>query len=92
MITPVIIQILFWLGVISCILGGIGMMGVGVLSLGGRTATNGIMTMLTGVGILILGPLVVRIYCEIMIVLFRMNETMTDISKSLTNLNQSSPK
>ena len=92
MITPVIIQIFFWIGVVGCILGGLGMIGVGLLSLSGRDAANGILTILSGLGLIFLGPLVVRIYCEIMIVLFRINETLTDISQSLAKQNQAAPR
>ena len=39
---------------------------------------------LIGIGILaaVAGPLVVRIYCEWLIVLFRINDTLTDIRRN----------
>ena len=33
--------------------------------------------------LLIFGPLVVRIYCEILIIFFRINETLTEIKHDL---------
>ena len=77
MLTPVVIQILFWLGVVACILGGIGAILAGIARID-RTPE------LIGIGILALvfGPLVMRIYCEWLIVLFRINDTLTDIRRN----------
>ncbi len=72
MITPVIIQILFWIGIAVCVIGGIVAIIAGAA--GGRAlfALQGLMT-------LILGPIAVRVYLELIIVMFRINETLTDI-------------
>ncbi|MBN1396230.1 MAG: DUF4282 domain-containing protein [Pirellulales bacterium] len=64
MVTPIIIQVLFWLGVIACVLAGI------VQLLNGDVF--GLLT-------LIIGPLGVRVYCEILIVIFSINDTLTEI-------------
>ena len=77
MITPVIIQILFWIGVAIAVIGALGMIVIGVTSNG-----QGIMV-LGGLVMLVLGPVVVRIYCELLILFFRMNETLTDIKNGL---------
>lgn len=76
MVTPVIIQILFWVGVALCVIFGIGFMVVG-----SQYGTNG--AVLKGLLLLILGPLGVRIYCEILIIFFRINETLTEIKHTL---------
>ena len=86
MITPIIIQIVFWLGVIGCVIAGIGMM----LS---ASATSSLMPqmpgqspalqVLAGLAVIIFGPLACRIYCELLILLFRMNESLTDIKRGL---------
>jgi hypothetical protein len=77
MLTPIVIQILFWLGVVACILGGIGAILAGIARID-RTPE------LIGIGILavVFGPLVMRIYCEWLIVLFRINDTLTDIRRN----------
>jgi len=75
MITPVIIQLIFWIGVALCIIFGIGAMFVGSRYGGGNPAY--------GLLILIGGPVVVRIYCEILIIFFRINETLTEIKHAL---------
>ena len=75
MITPVIIQIIFWVGVVLCIIVGLGYILVG--------SRYGNASPAYGVLILILGPVVVRIYCEILIIFFRINETLTEIKHNL---------
>ncbi len=64
MITPIIIQIVFWIGVIVCVLVGLGILTYSAVA---------------GLLVILLGPLVVRLYCELMIVIFRISETLTDI-------------
>lgn len=65
MLTPVIIQIVFWVGVVGSLLGGIMQMSESA----GR-----------GLAMIIVGPLVVRIYCELLMVVFRMNSTLNEIA------------
>lgn len=69
MITPIIIQILFWVGVAICVFSGLFAMVQGELG-----------SFLGGILVLIVGPIVVRIYCEILILFFRMNETLSEIA------------
>jgi hypothetical protein len=76
MVTPVIIEILFWVGVIACIIGGIAMIVMGSHYYGSNTTLKGVL-------LLIFGPLAVRVYCEILIVFFRINETLTEIKHVL---------
>ena len=64
MITPGIMKVLCYLGMIICVVVG-GAMAAGVDPIG-------------GIGILILGPIVVRIYSELMIVIF---ETHGELKK-----------
>lgn len=71
MLTPMIIQVLFWLGIVACIISGIGNMIHG--------------DWINGLEILFLGPLIVRVFCELLILFFRMNETLTDIKDSKSN-------
>lgn len=75
MITPKIIQFVFWIGVALHILGGL----IGIFSL----ATQGVGSFL---GALIIVPLIVivgivllRIWCELMIVIFKIYESLTEI-------------
>lgn len=68
MVTPIFIQLLFWLGVI-------GVIGAGIV-----TMTAGDEPVL-GILMVILGPLVVRIYAELMIVLFRIHSSLNELVK-----------
>jgi uncharacterized membrane protein len=80
MITPIIIPILFWIGTIVCIIAGIVFMVLGAT--GYSNSDSGEMVLL-GIGYLVFGPIVVRIYCELLIILFSINDTLTDIKKQL---------
>ena len=75
MITPIIIQIIFWLGVAACIVMGLALIVAGIKV----DARSGV----AGFAVLILGPILVRIYCEILIIFFRINETLMEIKHDL---------
>ena len=77
MLTPIIIQAVFWLGVVVCVIVGLIYILTGVGQYGGGP------NVLKGVLILFLGPIGVRIYCEILIIFFRINETLTEIKHTL---------
>jgi hypothetical protein len=74
MITPIIIQIIFWIGAIGIFIGGIVV--IATADDGGAGQIVG------GIVLMILGPLAVRIWCEILILFFRMNETITEIKNN----------
>ena len=68
MITPVLIQVLFWLAVVACLV-------IGGLALAyGDERDLGL-----GLGLIILGPILARIYAEILIVIFRINDHLRQI-------------
>lgn len=77
MLTPVIIQAIFWLGVTICIIVGL------VFVLSGVGQYGGGPNVLKGFLLVFLGPIAVRIYCEILIIFFRINETLTEIKHAL---------
>lgn len=78
MITPIIIQILFWILLVASVLSGLFM-----IFRGATADFGGGMTVLRGIIVLLLGPLFVRVYTELLIILFRMNQTLTEISDQL---------
>lgn len=77
MITPVIIQILFWVGVGVAVIAGLVQIGTAFSRYGSAVSV------LTGLLTIVLGPVLVRIYCELLILFFRMNETLTEIRDGL---------
>lgn len=101
MIALPVIQGLFWLGVIACIVfGALQIYGAFNPSPAAPAIVNGVVVaptaatprvatsydagmLVTGLLTIFLGPLIVRIYCEILIVIFRINETLTEIKQEL---------
>lgn len=91
MITPTIIKILFWIGVAASLLGGIIFFfsGLATMFSGFRGAFfGGLFTMISGVFIAVFGVLVSRIYCELIIVVFKALEKLTSIDSKLTVQNK----
>lgn len=68
MITPIIIQVIFWLGVVGCVIMGLGSL------VGGRA--------LYGLVLIVVGPIIVRIECELLILLFRIHDALQEIRAS----------
>ena len=77
MLTPIIIKVLFWVGVALAILGGLATI------VGGLSNDGGGKAVLMGLLMIVLGPVIVRIYCELLIVIFSINDTLTDIKNMM---------
>jgi len=71
MITPMIVQVLFWMAVLFSII-------VGIFDF-----VHG--KYLYGFEILIFGPLLARIAAELIMIFFRMNDSLNEIVTSLRN-------
>lgn len=101
MITPVIIQFLFWITTIILVCAGIYQIFDGLIpqnraivtSSGflGETRTtysgdkkSDLREVVAGFLTVTMGPVLLRIYCELLILFFRMNETLTDIRSNTT--------
>lgn len=67
MITPMVIQVIFWLGVGFSVLAAF------------ATMFQGSYFVLVGLFWLVAGPLMVRIYCELLMLLFRIYEELVSI-------------
>lgn len=80
MIVPIIVQILFWLGILGSVVFSVVQFSMGIANINrpGSTAL-----ILTSPLILIIGPLLSRVYAELLIVIFRINETLTEIREEL---------
>lgn len=66
MITPKIITFIYWLILLGVVVGGLGVMFGGAF--------------LQGVGILVGGALFARIWCELLMVLFKINENLQKLT------------
>ncbi len=79
MITPTIIQVLFWIGVAAVVISGFGVLMNGIRAGGFSIVVALISAPLT----VIVGVLIVRIGCELLIVIFQINNTLTEIKNLL---------
>lgn len=70
MITPVVIQVVFWLGL------------AGNLIVSIMTMTRGGLNILFGLLMLLFGSLMVRVYCELIILFFRIYDSVRAIEDS----------
>ncbi|HEY9577996.1 MAG TPA: DUF4282 domain-containing protein [Pseudobacillus sp.] len=78
MITPTIIKIIFWIGVVMSALSGLSMIITGFNSYYGSG-----FAVLMGLLTLVLGPLLVRVYCELLILFFKMYDSMKNIERQM---------
>lgn len=85
MITPKIIQVLFWIGVALSIISGIITMVGGISQMFSPYGSGftGFFIILWGFAIMILGTIVSRIYCELLIILFKVYESLVSINNKL---------
>jgi hypothetical protein len=67
MVTPVIIQVIFWIAVVAIVIAGIVQLSEGEIG---------------GILVILLGPIAARIYAEILIVIFRINEDVAAIRRA----------
>ncbi len=75
MLVPVIIQIIFWVLVVGVVV-------LSILLIAGGNMEQ----IVIGIIMLPLGPFAVRIMCESMIVVFRINETLTDLRNMIKDM------
>lgn len=73
MVTPKIITVIYWLSIIAVVISGF----VSMFS-GYQGFTFG--SFLMGVGIIVGGILMTRIYCELFIVIFKINENLGKVA------------
>lgn len=79
MLTPVIIRVVYLLGIILCVFFG----------LGAALRGGDLMALIGGIFGMVIGIFSVRIACEALIVAFQINETLSDIKRLLQK--QASP-
>jgi hypothetical protein len=91
MLFPILIQVVFWLGTAAMfIIGGWTIYGAKSEDFSGFVDTTewDRLRVAAGVAIIIVGPLVLRLWAELIILGFRINETLTDIRNELKNSRQ----
>lgn len=87
MITPTIIKILFYVGVAISALSAIILIfsGLGQMFSGFGGGFIGFLMILLGLVSFVVGTLMSRIYCELLIVVFKMQEALSSIDRKLEN-------
>lgn len=84
MVTPLIIKFLFWIGVAVSVLTGMLTILSGIISgFGDGGFASVALGFFCGPVLMVMGILTVRIYTELLIVVFQINETLTDIKNVL---------
>lgn len=85
MITPMIIKILFWVGVVGSVIAGLGIAfsGIGLMTYSGF---EGFMTFIGGLIVIVIGLLVTRVYCELLIIFFKMHESLQRMNEKLDRI------
>lgn len=74
MITPGIIKIVFYVGLAFSIL-----LSLGIIISGLNSYYGGGMQVFGGIILLILSPIIVRVQCELLIVIFKIHESLVEI-------------
>jgi hypothetical protein len=75
MLTLVLIQVLFWIGIAGCVLTALGQLFMGFQT---RSLIMGIFMALVTI---VVGPIVVRVHCELMILFVRIHDTLQEIKE-----------
>jgi hypothetical protein len=94
MLAPVLIHIIFWVGVLGSVAVGGGIISEHIplktLKVGDKELPEllGVknlddLKLPIGIAIIVLGPLVIRLDCELLMLPFRINGTLTDIRNTL---------
>ena len=76
MITPFIIQVFYWIATLASIVAGIYFLA------NSQDSYDSTGDIISGLGLLFIGPLVIRIWFEMLILAFRVNETLTEIKNN----------
>ncbi|WP_239094081.1 DUF4282 domain-containing protein [Bacillus sp. B15-48] len=74
MITPSIIKFVFWIGAGLSVLFGI----IQIIA-GAASPYGGGIQVISGLFTIVLGPFITRIYCELLIIFFKIQETLQEI-------------
>lgn len=72
MITPIIIKVLFWVGLAASVIFGLITIFTGIIEEEFLLIFSGLLTV-------VVGSLLVRVYCELLIIMFKIYETLKQI-------------
>ncbi|MFZ7119830.1 MAG: DUF4282 domain-containing protein [Eubacteriaceae bacterium] len=78
-ITPVIIKAIYYIGVVLVVIMGLFQIVTSFSYYGG------IGVFISGLLTIVLGPFLVKIYCELLIIIFKIHKELTEINTKLSN-------
>lgn len=81
MITPTIVSVLYWLLLLVVLFSSLGAMFFVISPYGGSSFGFSFGGFIRGIIIFVIGTLSVRIYCEIIMIFFKIHETLKNIEK-----------
>jgi len=86
MIAPVVLQVIFWLGVVGIIVMGLITVFGGLMLMGEKYSgamMGGLATIVVGLLYTLLGPFVLRLYFELLMMIFRIYDVLREIRDKL---------
>lgn len=89
MIATTVIQVLFWLGIAGCVIYGIICLigGFAMMFSGGGRGNAGVFGGLLAIGgalfFFLIAPFIVRLQCEILIVIFRIHDSLRELNENM---------
>jgi hypothetical protein len=81
MVTPVIIVVLFYLGILLQLAGALYLFVMGIVTIASGTRVVGLLTVLASIVGTIVGMIVWRIFCEVLITMFRILDNVREINE-----------
>jgi hypothetical protein len=78
MVTPLIIQIVFWIGVLVCFGVGGRMIAEAVDTEGPMKRSVSVTMLASGAAVALVGPLLWRVYCELAIIFFKIHDELKE--------------
>ena len=78
MVTPLIIKIIYWIGIVASVVSGLVSIIQGINSYYGGGAM-----VIGGLLMIILGPIFTRVWCELMIVMFKIYENLVELNSKI---------
>ncbi|MFH0131518.1 DUF4282 domain-containing protein [Variovorax sp. EL159] len=78
MVTPIVIRVLYFLGLLAVLITGVGTL-----------FSGGLRGIVAGLAILVIGAIMVRVYSELLILLFRIHDNLVSINQQMKDRNSS---
>lgn len=78
LITPQYVQMLFWIGVVASVIGGLARIAAGLTG-----SYGSVVLVVWGLTIMLVGPVLVRVTCELLVLAFKLVDWIAEIKITL---------